>query len=409
MINISQIREDFPILGRQIQGKRLVYLDNAATTQKPWQVLEAMDVYYCHHNANIHRGIHTLAEEATKMYEDAREKIRAFINAGSLEEVVFVRNATEALNLLAQTWGMANIHEGDVIVLTEMEHHANLLPWQRVASIKRATLKFIPVTLDGLLQLDRLEGLITERTKLVTLPHVSNVLGTINPIKLIVERAHQVGAAVVVDAAQSVPHMPVDVQDLGADFVVFSGHKMLGPTGIGVLYGNKEKLEQMEPFLVGGEMIREVSYEAATWHDLPWKFEAGTPNIAGAIGLGVAVEYLSAIGLKHIREHEELMVAKAMEALDDLEGVTVYGPVNPEIRGGVVTFNLDGIHAHDVASILDREGVAIRSGHHCAQPLIKRMGLTAAARASFYLYNDIDDIDALVRCIRRVREVFGSK
>jgi cysteine desulfurase/selenocysteine lyase len=406
MLHVTKIKKDFPILDRLAHGKRLVYLDNAATTQKPRQVLVALDDYYTRHNANIHRGIHVLAEEATALYEASREKVRQFIHADSVEEIVFVRNATEALNLLAMTWGMQNIKAGDEILLTEMEHHANLLPWQRLAAQKQAILKFVPITPEGVLE--DFANYLTNKTKLVSFPHVSNVLGTINPVQEIITKAHLVGAMVIVDAAQSVPHMPVDVGLLDADFLVFSGHKMLGPTGIGVLYGKRALLEKMEPFLVGGEMIREVTYQSATWHDLPWKFEAGTPNIAGAIGLGIAIDYLEALGMDEIRLHEEQLTQYTLQEMSRIDGLTIYGPTSAALRGGVVSFTLTGIHAHDIASILDSAGVAIRSGHHCAQPLIHRLGLSAAARASFYLYNDEADVDVLVLAIEEVKRTFAQ-
>lgn len=406
MINSVKLKKDFPILQRKVNGKKLVYLDNAATTQKPLAVIEAEANYYRKTNANIHRGIHALAEEATGQYEAARETVRAFIGAQYVDEIVFTRNATEAINLVSLSWGMANIKPGDEILLTEMEHHANLLPWQRVAKACRARLRFIPVNKSGELDLSELSSLLTSKTKLVGLPQVSNVLGTINPVKQIVDTAHRVGAVVLVDAAQSVPHMPVDVVDLGADFVVFSGHKMLGPTGIGVLYGRRELLEQMEPFLLGGEMIREVSFESATWHDLPWKFEAGTPNIAGAIGLAEAIRYLEKAGMTAIEQHNRQLVERGLEVLQQIEGVSILGP-EPGQRSGIVTFNLAGVHAHDLATLLDEDGVAIRSGHHCAQPLLKKLGIPAAARASFYFYNNSSDIDALAAGIRRAKKVFS--
>jgi cysteine desulfurase/selenocysteine lyase len=405
MLNTSELKKDFPILSRQILGGRLVYLDNAATTQKPESVIQAEADFYRLHNANIHRGIHTLSVEATELYEAAREKVRAFINAKSLQEIIFVRNATEGLNLIAETYGRSHIGQGDSIVITEMEHHANLLPWQRLAKETGATLSIIPINDRGQL-VENWPEWIKPETKMVTLPQMSNVLGTINPIDEIIEIAHQVGAIVIVDAAQSIPHMTVDVQDLDADFVVFSGHKMLGPTGIGVVYGRESILERLEPYQLGGEMIREVTFEAASWNDLPWKFEAGTPNIAGAIGLGAAIDYLQAIGMDNLRAHEMELTQFALNQLSELSGVEVYGPINIERRGGVISFNVKGIHAHDVASILDEDGVAIRSGFHCAQPLVERMGLASTARASFYLYNDHSDVDALISGIERVRSVF---
>lgn len=406
MADIDSIQADFPVLQKRINNKRLVYLDNAATSQKPAQVLAAVADYYQHHNANIHRGIHTLAEEATAMYEQARQTVRQFINAQSAEEIIFVRNATEALNLLAFSWGMANLQRGDEIVLTEMEHHANLLPWQRLAAQKQVELKFIPVNSDGGLELD--ESIITRRTKLVAFTHVSNVLGSVTPAKRLIDLAHQAGAITIVDAAQSVPHMPVDVQSLDADFLVFSGHKMLGPTGIGVLYGKRALLEEMPPFLVGGEMIKEVTYTHATWHDLPYKFEAGTPNVAGAIGLAAAIDYLASIDIHAMQKHVQQLVGQAEAELSAIEGVTLYGPAGHD-RYGIVAFNVAGIHAHDLATILDDEGIAIRSGHHCAQPLINKLGLTAAARASFYIYNQPADVVALVNGIGKAQHMFKER
>jgi cysteine desulfurase/selenocysteine lyase len=406
MVNVAKIKNDFPILQRQINGHPLVYLDNAATTQKPQQVVDALADYYGQHNANIHRGVHTLAEEATAMYEAAREKVRLFVNAESTQEIVFVRNATEAINLVAYSWGHANISEGDEILLTEMEHHANLLPWQRLAAQRKAKLRFLPITTSGELDWQQLPDLLTDRTKLVGLTAMSNLLGTINDIERVVQLAHNRGAVVMVDAAQSIPHMTVDVQKSEADFVAFSGHKMFGPTGIGVLYGKKSILETMSPFLTGGEMIRHVSYDSATWHDLPWKFEAGTPNIAGAIGLGVAIDYLQIIGMSEVRRHEQRITAYALEKLNQVAGLTLYGPTNVSIRGGIMTFNLDGIHAHDVASALDERGIAIRSGHHCAEPLTKKLGVSATCRASFYIYNDESDVDMLVENLQKTAMLF---
>ena len=394
--NRQLIEADFPILQRKINGQPLVYLDSAATSLTPNPVVKAMAGYYREYNANIHRGIHTLAEEANKAYEQVRAQVSQLIGAGSSAEIIFVRNTTEAINLVATSWAMEQVGPGDEILITEMEHHANLIPWQRVARNRRATLKFIPVDGDGRLQID--EALFTPRTKLVAFSHVSNVLGTINPAKILVDLAHKVGAAVLVDAAQSVPHLPVDVSDLDADFVAFSGHKMLGPTGVGVLYAKQKLLQAMEPYQVGGDMIRRVSFQDAEWNDIPFKFEAGTPNIAGVIGLGAAITYLESIGLENIQKRIGQLEKAAHERLSEIDGITVYGPDSDE-RVGVVSFNIDGIHAHDLATLIDRQGIAIRSGHHCAQPLVQKFGVPAMARASFYIYNSMDDIDRLVEAI----------
>ncbi len=405
-LDVWAVRRDFPVLHQEVHGHPLVYLDNAASSQKPLRVIEAIDAYYRRYNANVHRGIHKLSEEATTAYEEARQKVARFINARSPKEVVFTRNATESINLVAYSWGRANIREGDEILLTEMEHHSNLVPWQLLAQEKGARLRFIPVTDDGLLDLDALDTLLTERTKLVSVVHMSNVLGTINPVAEIVHRAHEVGALVLLDGAQSVPHLKVDVQALDCDFLAFSGHKMCGPTGIGVLYGKREILEAMPPFLGGGDMIREVHLEWSTWNSLPWKFEAGTPSIAQGIGLGYAVDYLTEIGMEAIHAHEQEVTAYALSRLSEIPGITLYGPP-AKLRGGVVSFTLEGVHPHDIATILDAEGVAIRAGHHCAQPLMRRLGVVATARASFYLYNTCEEVDALVRAVEKAKQIFG--
>jgi cysteine desulfurase/selenocysteine lyase len=413
-MKIEQIRKDFPIFDRQINGKPLVYLDSAATAQKPRQVVAAEMDYYLNHTANVHRGIYTLAEEATALYEAAREKVRAFIHAESVEEIIFVRNATEGLNLIAQSWGSANLKPHDTMLLTEMEHHANLLPWQRLARQTNSNLAFLPIQDNGLLLNEDSDrewighlNQYGDGLKLVAFPQISNVLGTINPAVELIEAAHRWGAVTVMDAAQSVPHTEIDVRGLDVDFMVFSGHKMLGPTGIGVIYGKKHLLKNMEPFMLGGEMIREVSYTGATWHDLPWKFEAGTPNIAGAIGLGAAIDYLQAVGMDEVWAHSHHLARLAMDQLLSLDGVTVYGPTEMELRSGLVSFAVDGVHAHDVAAVLDQEGIAIRAGHHCAQPLMGRLGITATARASFYIYNNETDVEALIAGIKRVQNVFN--
>lgn len=404
-LDVHAIRQDFPVLHQEVHGRPLVYLDNAASSQKPRVVIEALDEYYRSYNANVHRGIHTLSERASQAYEEARHKVARFINARSAKEVIWTRNTTESINLVAYSWGRANIGPGDEILLTEMEHHSNLIPWQLLAAEKDAILRFIPVTDEGFLDLDRLDNLLTERTKLVSLTHMSNVLGTINPVAEIARRAHTVGALILVDGAQSVPHLPVDVQALDCDFLAFSGHKMCGPTGIGVLYGKRELLEAMPPFLGGGDMIKEVFLESATWNDLPWKFEAGTPAIAQAIGLGCAVDYLTRVGVEAIHCHEQELVAYALEALSQVKGLTLYGPP-AEMRGGVVTFNISGVHPHDIATILDSEGIAIRAGHHCAQPLMRRYNVPATARASFYLYNIREEIDVLVHGLEKAKAIF---
>lgn len=404
-LDVEAIRSDFPVLHQEIHGRPLVYLDNAASSQKPRHVIEALDEYYRDYNANVHRGIHSLSERASQAYEEARRKVARFINARSTKEVVWTRNTTESINLVAYSWGRANLGPGDEILLTEMEHHSNLIPWQLLAEEKGVVLRFIPVTDDGFLDLDRLDDLLTERTKLVSLVHMSNVLGTINPVAEIGRRAHAAGAKILVDGAQSVPHLPVDVQALDCDFLAFSGHKMCGPTGIGVLYGKRKVLEAMSPFLGGGDMIREVYLESATWNELPWKFEAGTPSIAQAIGLGYAVDYLNDVGIDAIYQHEQEVVQYALEALSQVNGLTLYGPP-ADMRGGVTTFNIPGIHPHDIATILDSEGVAIRAGHHCAQPLMRRYNVPATARASFYLYNTPQEVDILIRALEKAKAIF---
>ena len=414
MLDVNSVRADFPILERQIHGKPLVYLDNAATSQKPEAVIGAMSEYYYRYNANIHRGVHTLAEEATSAYENARRKVGRFINAYRPSEVVFVRNTTEAINLVAMSWGRANVGPGDVIILSVMEHHSNLVPWQLLVDASGAQLEFIGLDAAGRLLLDDLDGLLDEygaRVKLVGVSGMSNVLGTINPVGEIASRVHKVGALLLVDGAQSVPHLAVDVRALGADFLAFSGHKMLGPTGIGILWGRKEILRSMPPFLGGGDMIKSVHLRESEWNDIPHKFEAGTPNMAQAIGLGAAVEYLDGLGMENVYKHEREIAAYALERLASVPDLRIYGPPADE-RGGVVTFNLirNGellIHPHDLASILDREGVAIRAGHHCAQPLMEHYSVPATARASFYVYNTEAEVDVLVESLLKARVVFG--
>jgi len=407
MLDVKRIREDFPILRRMVHGKPLVYLDNAATTQKPRQVIDALTRYYSTSNANIHRGIHTLAEEATAAYEAVREQTARFLCAPSARGIVFTRNATEAINLMANAWGRANVRRGDQILLSMMEHHSNLVPWQLLAKATGAELAFIDVTDEGRLQLDQLDRWLTPRTKVVALAQMSNVLGTINPIEEVAQRAHAQGALVVIDAAQSAPQMPIDVQRLGCDALVFSSHKMLGPTGVGVLWAREALLESMEPFLGGGEMISTVELRSATWNEIPWKFEAGTPNIADVIAFGEALTYLTRLGLDAVHAHEQRLSAYAIERLRQLDGVTLYGPTDGP-RGGVIAFNLQGLHPHDVGTALDAEGVAIRAGHHCAKPLMRRLGVVATARASFYVYNTTEDVDRLVDAIR-VAQAFFNK
>ncbi len=405
--NVERIREDFPILKRAIDGKPLVYLDNAATTQKPEQVLETLDRYYREYNANIHRGIYKISEEATSAHEEARAKIARFINAQSPEEIVFLRGTTEAINLVAQAWGRANIGLGDSIMLTEMEHHSNIVPWQLLAKEKSASLKYVGISDDGILQKDDFhQHLENEGVKLFSVAHASNVVGTINPVREMIREAHKHRCRVLVDAAQSVPHMPVDVQDLDCDFLAFSGHKMCGPTGIGVLYAKKQLLEEMPPFHGGGEMIREVHLYEASWKDPPYKFEAGTVNIEGGIGLGTAVDYLSKVGMRNVRLHERELTAYALERLSKIKGMTIYGPQDPQNRGGVISFNLGDIHAHDMATLLDEDNIAVRSGHHCAQPLHERLGISSTARASFYIYNNEDEVDRLGDSLKRAAGIF---
>jgi cysteine desulfurase/selenocysteine lyase len=406
MFDVQAIRRDFPILARQVHGKPLVYLDNAATTQKPRAVIEALVRFYEQQNANIHRAIHTLGEEATAAYEETRAKVSRFVNAPRPESIVFTRSATESLNLVASAWGRANLREGDEIVLTQMEHHSNMVPWQRLAQEVGATVKYIGVTDEGTLDLDGLDGIMTDRTKLVSVTQVSNAFGTIIPVGKIIAAAHRRGALTVVDGAQSVPHMPVDVQALDCDFLAFSGHKMLGPTGVGVLYARYELLEAMEPYQSGGEMISRVRLEGATWNDVPWKFEAGTPNIAGVIAFGAGLDYLSALGMDNVRAHERELAAYALGRIRKLKDIITYGPQDASQRGGVVSFNYPDIHPHDVGTILDREGVAIRAGHHCAQPLMRRFDMAGTARASFYIYNTLAEVDALVAGIEKARAFF---
>lgn len=406
-LNSESIRKDFPILGRTIHGKPLIYLDNAATSQKPYPVIEQIASYYGRSNANVHRSIHTLGEEATALYEEARDTVCRFIHAPSREGVIFTRGTTEAINLVAFSWGRAHLHPGDEILLSVLEHHSNLLPWQLLAEEKRAKLVFLDIDEEGRLPLDRLDRLLTDRTRLVAVTGASNVMGTIIPLRRIVERAHAAGAVVMVDGAQRVPHLAVDVQEIGCDFLAFSGHKMLGPTGVGVLYGKPELLEQMPPFLVGGEMVREVWPDRATWNALPGKFEAGTPSMAGAIGLGAAVTYLDRLGMEAVRAHGEGLVREAWAALSKLDGVTLCGPPPSEERVPLISFHCRGIHPHDLAAALDEDGIAVRAGRHCADPLMRRLGVPGTVRASFYLYNTRDDVQAFVQSVQRAIDLLS--
>jgi len=406
-LDIARIRQDFPILQREVRpGVPLVYLDSTATSQRPVQVLDAMDSFSRTNNANIHRGVHTLAEESTAMYEQAREKVARFINAASAEQVIFTRNTTESINLVAYTWARANLKKGDLVILTEMEHHSNLVPWHMLSAERGVDLEFVPVMDNGLLNLDVYRSLLTRTPKLVSFTAMSNVIGTITPVAEMTRMAHAAGAVVLVDGAQSVPHLPVDVQALDVDFLAFSAHKMLGPTGIGALYGKKSLLEAMPPFLGGGDMIKTVHLRNFVPNDLPHKFEAGTPAIAEAVGFGAAIDYLETIGMDAIAAHEQEMIAYAIERLEEIPGVKVIGP-SADKKGGVAAFTLEGIHPHDVAQILDTYGVAVRAGHHCAQPLHEKFGIQATSRASFYIYSTKEEVDKLVAGIYQVKKIFG--
>jgi cysteine desulfurase/selenocysteine lyase len=407
-LDVARIREDFPILSRTVYGRPLVYLDNAATSQKPRQVIEALVRYYEHYNANIHRAVHCLGEEATAAYEEARAKVARFINAPSPECIIFTRNATESINLVAYTWGRAHVRPDSEILLTPLEHHSNLIPWQLLAAESGASLRYIGLTDQQTLELDGLEGLMDERTRLLSVTHVSNAVGTINPVEKLAALAHRNGTTVLVDGAQSAPHMPVDVQAMDCDFFAFSAHKMLGPTGVGVLYGRRELLEAMEPFLGGGEMISRVTFESATWNDVPWKFEAGTPNIADVIAFGAAIDYLEGLGMENVRAHEVEITSYALSRLRQMDEVVIYGPPDPADRGGVISFNDPTLHPHDVGTVLDRHGVAIRAGHHCTQPLMRSLGVSGTARASFYLYNTLEEVDVLVDALGEARAFFSK-
>jgi len=403
MIEVSKIRGDFPLF-EQPENQGLVYLDSAATAQRPRQVLEAMDQFYRHDNANPHRGAYRLAERATEAYEAARSRVATFIGAGRSEEIVFTRNATEAVNLVAYGWAERFVGEGDEIIVTELEHHSNLVPWQMVAQRRKAKLRYLEFDAAGNLDIGQLEGMLSGRSRLLAITQVSNALGTINPLRAFIDKAHAAGALVLVDGAQSVPHMAVDVRALNADFVVFSGHKMLGPLGIGVLYARMEHLEAMEPFLFGGDMISSVGYLSSEWNDVPWKFEAGTQDVAGAVGLAAAIDYLEGIGMAAVAEHDRKLTRLALEKLAGIEQLALYGP--PPERGPVVSFNLSTIHPHDLATFLDQKGIAIRSGHHCAQVVMRKLALAATARASFYLYNDEEDVERLVTGLLQAKDYF---
>ena len=404
----QDIKRYFPILNQEVNGHPLVYLDSAATSQKPIQVIEAMRKYYELDNSNVHRGVHTLGNRATDLYEGAREKVRKFINANSTKEVIFTRGTTTSLNTVAGGYARQTLQEGDEIVISYMEHHSNIIPWQQVAKEKGAVLKYLDLEEDGTISLDTVRKTITPKTKIVSVMMVSNVLGTINPVKEIAKIAHENGAIMVVDGAQAAPHMKIDVQDIDCDFLAFSGHKMCGPTGIGVLYGKQAILENMEPVEFGGEMIDFVGLYESTWKELPWKFEGGTPIIASAIGLGAAIDFLTELGLENIEAYEHKLAAYAMDQMETIDGLTIYGPRDANKRCGLVTFNLDDVHPHDVATVLDMNGIAVRAGHHCAQPLMKWLQVTATARASFYMYNDEADIDALVAGLRGAKEYFND-
>jgi cysteine desulfurase/selenocysteine lyase len=405
--NSQKILKDFPILQREVHpGRKLIYLDSAATSQKPMQVIEVMNDYYKLSNANIHRGIHLLAEEATEKYESARQKTADFIGAEKTEEIIFTKNTTESINLVAYSWGRKNLKSGDVVILSEMEHHSNLVPWQMLAQEKGIQLEFIPVSEDGLLDMDEYENLLKLEPKFVSVLHMSNVLGTINPIREIISKAHAVGALVLIDGAQSAPHLPIDVTDLDADFYAFSSHKMCGPTGLGVLYGKEDILLGMPPFLGGGDMIKRVELRSFVPNSLPYKFEAGTPMIAEVIGFGAALDYLNSIGMDAIFAHEQELITYALERLEEFPGVWVFGP-DADKKGGVASFTLDGVHPHDVSQILDRDGIAVRAGHHCAMPLHEKHNITATSRASFYIYNQKEDVDKLIEGLYKVKEIFG--
>ncbi|HBV23024.1 MAG TPA: cysteine desulfurase [Jeotgalicoccus sp.] len=405
-MDIKKIRQDFPILDEQVNGKDLIYLDTSATSQTPLKVIEAMNDYYREYNSNVHRGVHTLGTKATDAYEKARMKVRSFINAKRFEEIVYTRGTTAAINLVARSFGELVIESGDEIIVNEMEHHANIVPWQQLAKRKGAELVFIPLEEDGTIALDSVKAAMSDKTKIVAITHVSNVLGTINDIKAIAEIAHAHNAYISVDGAQAVPHMAVDVQDLDVDFYAFSGHKMLGPTGIGILYGKAELLDKMEPIEYGGDMIDYVYKTESTWTDLPVKFEAGTPMIAEAVGLNAAIDYINELGIDNIYQHEKELVAYAYDKMSKIEGIEIYGP-GKDKRAGLITFNLQGVHPHDLATALDSEGIAVRAGHHCAQPLMKWCEASSTARASFYIYNTVEEIDQFIESLEKTKEFFS--
>lgn len=407
--DVSAVRADFPVLHQEHHpGTPLIYLDNAASSQKPRQVIDGMQAYYQQTHANVHRGIHKLSEAATEAYEEARKKVRRFINAVSKREVIFTRGTTESINLVAQTWGRTNLQAGDVVLSTAMEHHANIVPWQMLAAEKGFTVKYVPFVPDGTLDMDAYHALLCDNpVKLVAVVHSSNVFGTVNPVQEMTQAAHGANALILLDAAQSVPHLPLDVQALDVDFVAFSGHKMLGPTGIGILYGKRDLLEAMPPWMGGGDMISRVTLAGSTWNDLPYKFEAGTPSIAEAIGLGYAVDYLTALGMEKVHEYERILTGYALEQLAEVPGVTVYGPQDASKKGAVAAFSVQGIHAHDVAQLLDGQGIAVRAGHHCAMPLHDQLRVSATARASFYVYNTLAEIDALANGLREAQKTFA--
>lgn len=407
MFNVESVRKDFPILKRKIKEKPLVFLDNAASSQKPTQVIQAITNFYENHNANIHRGIHTLSEEATALYEGAREKIAKFIDAPETKGVIFTRNTTEAINLVMYTWGRQNIAAGDEIVLSALEHHSNLVPWQMLAKEKGATLRFIELTGDGLIDMDSAREVIGEKTKLVSITQMSNVLGTITPIRELAKLAHSVGALIFVDGAQGVPHLPTSVQELDCDFLAFSFHKMLGPTGVGVLWGRTDILKKMPPFMGGGDMIAAVWREKSRYNELPWKFEAGTPNFADVVASGAAVDYLQALGMNNVRDHEIEMTEYALAKFAQVKGATVYGSKDPTKRGGVISFNIDGVHPHDLGQIMDESGVAVRAGHHCCQPLMRDLDVMGTARISFYIYNTKEEIDFFFKALAEAERIMG--
>jgi cysteine desulfurase/selenocysteine lyase len=406
-LDVLAIRRDFPALAQRVHGRPLVYLDNAATTQKPRQVIDAIRRYYEEDNANVHRGVHALSERATAAYEGAREKVRAFVNARAVSEVVFTRNATEGINLVARAWGDANVRAGDEVLITALEHHSNIVPWQQLCARTGAVLRVAPIDDAGDVIQDEFDRLLSSKTRMVAMSHLSNALGTVNPVVEMTARAKAAGAVVLIDGSQAAYHMAVDVQAIGADFYVFTGHKLYGPTGMGVLWGREAVLDAMPPFLGGGDMIRTVTFEGSTWNDLPYKFEAGTPHIAGAVGLGAAVDYVRAIGFAAIGAHEAALLAKATEAIGAIEGVRLVGTARR--KASVVSFVMDDIHPHDIGTIVDREGVAIRTGHHCAQPVMDRYRIPATARASFAMYNTLDEIDALAAALARARTIIGGR